>query len=79
MAARIGIVLLVILIIGMELVAVPEARRIQHPAPGRVGTSGRVAGNGNSAGVRPSKWNTRRTLGGEKRTVPGGPNPQHHY
>jgi hypothetical protein len=79
MAARVGIVLLVIMVIGGEIVPVLEARQLGNPSialnDGRV-----VAANGESAGVwASSKWNMRRTLGGDKRTVPGGPDPQHHY
>ncbi|VAH21146.1 unnamed protein product [Triticum turgidum subsp. durum] len=73
-AARVGIVLLVVMLICAELVVVPEARLIQHPAVAH------AAANGKPADVPPSKWNMRRTLGGAvKRTVPGGPDPQHHY
>ncbi|CAL4894338.1 unnamed protein product [Urochloa decumbens] len=69
-----GIALLVILVVGAELVAVPEARLIRRD-------SGVVTGgDGEPGGVRrPAKWNKGRALGGEKRTVPGGPDPQHHY
>jgi hypothetical protein len=78
MAARVGIVLLVIMVIGAEIVPAPEARQLGNP--GIASNDGRVvAANGESAGVRASKWNMRRTLGGDKRTVPGGPDPQHHY
>ncbi|CAN6359489.1 unnamed protein product [Urochloa humidicola] len=72
-ARVVGIVLLVILV-GTELVAVPEARLILRD-------SATVTVGGEPAGVRPppSKWNKRRELGGEKRSVPGGPDPQHHY
>ena len=81
MAARVGIVLLVIMVISAQLVALPEARWINHPPVGCLAAKdGRaVAGNGKSAGVRSSKWNMRRSLSAEKRTVPGGPDPQHHY
>ncbi|KAE8817587.1 hypothetical protein D1007_04687 [Hordeum vulgare] len=72
-AARIGIVLLVVMLVCAQLVAMPEARLIQHPAVAHAAASGKPVG------VRPSKWNVRRTLGGVKRTVPGGPDPQHHY
>ncbi|RCV16950.1 hypothetical protein SEVIR_3G184100v4 [Setaria viridis] len=77
MAARaVSIALLVILVVGAELVAVPEARLIQGASPSFAVT----CGDGESAGVRwPSKWNRGRVLGGEKRSVPGGPDPQHHY
>ena len=76
MATRVvGIALLVILLVGAELEAVPEARQIQ-PA------GGAVAGGGESTGVRvrrPSRWNRGGVvLGGVKRSVPGGPDPQHH-
>ncbi|KAF0925221.1 hypothetical protein E2562_015633 [Oryza meyeriana var. granulata] len=78
MAARTtGIVLLVIL-----LVAVPEARRIVVPSPAPSGYSTSAAVEGWVAGGgarRPSKWNMRRALDGDKRTVPGGPDPQHHH
>ncbi|KAM3411764.1 hypothetical protein ACQJBY_003431 [Aegilops geniculata] len=72
-AARVGIVLLVVMVIAAQLVAAPEARLIQHPAVEHAAT------NGKPAGVPPSKWNMPRTLGAVKRTVPGGPDPQHHY
>ncbi|CAD6271584.1 unnamed protein product [Miscanthus lutarioriparius] len=73
MAPRVvGVALLVILLVGVELVAVPEARKIQR-------ASGAVAGGGESTGVRrPSKWNRGMVLCGDKRSVPGGPDPQHH-
>ncbi|KAF6996823.1 hypothetical protein CFC21_013118 [Triticum aestivum] len=75
-AARVGIVLLVVMVIAAQLVAAPEARLIQHPAVALAHT----AANGKPAGVPPAKWNMRRTLGAAvKRTVPGGPDPQHHY
>jgi hypothetical protein len=74
MAPRVvGIALLVILLVGAELVAVPEARKIQR-------ASGAVVGGGESTGIRrrPSRWNRGMVLGGDKRSVPGGPDPQHH-
>ncbi|KAK3138278.1 hypothetical protein QOZ80_5AG0366760 [Eleusine coracana subsp. coracana] len=79
MTARIvGIALLLILVVGAELVTVPEARRIE----GTSASGGAVTSDGDWAAVvvrrRPSKWNTRRVLGADKRTVPGGPDPQHH-
>jgi hypothetical protein len=78
MAARVGIVLLVIIVIGAVMVPVPEARQLGHT--GVASNDARaVTSNGESAGVRAYKWNLRRTLGGDKRTVPGGPDPQHHY
>jgi hypothetical protein len=73
-AARVGIVLLVVMLIGAQLVAVPEARPIEQPA-----VEEHTAANGKTAGVPPSKWNVPRAVVGEKRTVPGGPDPQHHY
>ncbi|KAL6620532.1 hypothetical protein ACP70R_035671 [Stipagrostis hirtigluma subsp. patula] len=75
----VGIALLVVLVVGAELVAVPEARRVEHA--GAVGAIIIAANDdGGEAGVRaPSRWNTRRVLAGEKRSVPGGPDPQHHY
>ncbi|EMS45349.1 hypothetical protein CFC21_003427 [Triticum aestivum] len=74
-AARVGIVLLVVMVIAAQLVATPEPRLIQHPAVALA----HAAANGKPAGVPPSKWNMPRTLGAVKRTVPGGPDPQHHY
>ncbi|KAF8715799.1 hypothetical protein HU200_026751 [Digitaria exilis] len=80
-ARIVGIALVVVLVVGAELVAVPEARLIQQlDSPIGVGL---VTGgdDGGSAGVRrPSKWNRgRELLGEDKRSVPGGPDPQHHY
>ncbi|KAG0518788.1 hypothetical protein BDA96_09G207000 [Sorghum bicolor] len=72
----VGIAVLVFLVVAAELVAMPEARLIQRASAG-----GAVTGDGESdAGLRrPSKWNRGRVvLGGEKRSVPGGPDPQHH-
>ena len=72
--AVVGIALLVFLVVAAELVAMPEARLIQRASAG-----GAVTSDGESAGLRrPSKWNRGRVLGGEKRSVPGGPDPQHH-
>jgi hypothetical protein len=73
----VGIALLVFLVIAAELVAVPEARLIQRASPN---AGGAVTSDGESAAgfQRPSKWNRGRVLSGEKRSVPGGPDPQHH-
>ena len=74
--AVVGIALLVFLVVAAELVAMPEARFIQRASPSAGGV---VMGDGESAGLRrSSKWNRGRVLGGEKRSVPGGPDPQHH-
>lgn len=84
MAARIvGIALLVILVVGAELVAVPEARRISERASASGGGAFIIRADGDwaaAAVVRrsSSKWNTRRVLGADKRIVPSGPDPQHH-
>jgi hypothetical protein len=79
MASRtVSITLLVILVLASELVAMPEALRIEHTSS--AGNNGAVTDGSEWAAVvrRPSKWNTRRVLAGDKRTVPGGPDPQHH-
>ncbi|CAL4909094.1 unnamed protein product [Urochloa decumbens] len=77
-ARVVGIAFLVILVVGAELVAVPEARLIRRDSASDIGVV--TGGDGESGGVRrPAKWNKGRALGGEKRTVPGGPDPQHHY
>ncbi|KAJ1263649.1 hypothetical protein BS78_09G201900 [Paspalum vaginatum] len=71
-AARVvGIALLVILLFGAELVAVPEARQlVQQQRAGSAVTGGRRPASG--------KWNRGWAVGGDKRSVPGGPDPQHH-
>ncbi|KAG2626393.1 hypothetical protein PVAP13_3KG352500 [Panicum virgatum] len=78
-----GIALLVlILVAGAERGAVTEARVTRRH--GAVGASSGVVAGGDgeqlAGGVRraPSRWNRGRALGGEKRSVPGGPDPQHH-
>ncbi|EEE64352.1 hypothetical protein OsJ_19192 [Oryza sativa Japonica Group] len=65
-----------------ELAAAPEARRIVYAAAVGYSTGaceGGVAGNGGGGAQPRFKWNTRREIGGDKRTVPGGPDPQHHH
>ncbi|PUZ65198.1 hypothetical protein GQ55_3G204400 [Panicum hallii var. hallii] len=71
--------LLVILVAGAELAAVTEARVIRRD--GAAGSGVVTGGDGEPAGVvrRAPRWNRGRALGGEKRSVPGGPDPQHHY
>lgn len=79
----VGIALLALLVVGAELVPVPaEARRrlIQRASPGgaHAATGG---GSEPAAGLRrpsSSKWSRGGVLGGDKRSVPGGPDPQHH-
>ncbi|RLN28384.1 hypothetical protein C2845_PM05G32230 [Panicum miliaceum] len=76
-----GIALLVlILVAGAELAAVTEARVIRRDGAASGGVV--TGGDGEPAGVvrrAPTRWNRGRALGGEKRSVPGGPDPQHHY
>ncbi|KAF8719271.1 hypothetical protein HU200_023968 [Digitaria exilis] len=78
-ARIVGIALVVVLVVGAELVAVPEARLIRRDSPSGVRVV--TGSDGESAGVqRASKWNRGKALLGEdKRSVPGGPDPQHHY
>uniref|UniRef100_A0A0D9WIM7 Uncharacterized protein n=1 Tax=Leersia perrieri TaxID=77586 RepID=A0A0D9WIM7_9ORYZ len=80
MATRTGIVLLLILLVGAQLAAVPEARQFVHlQAPAAGYFTSAVDDVVASGGARwPSKWNTRTSLVGD-RVVPGGPDPQHHH
>lgn len=79
----VGIALLALLVLGAELVPVPaEARRrrlIQRASPG--GAHAATGGGEPAADLRrpsSSKWSRGGVLGGDKRSVPGGPDPQHH-
>lgn len=87
MAARVGIVLFlaVLIIFGAALAA--EARVVPGGAAGYAATrgiddvqAGAGAGGGRWGGIRRGRWNVqslddaRRKL----REVPGGPDPQHH-
>jgi hypothetical protein len=86
MAARISIVLCLVLviIIGAALVASPaEARAVPGgyaAPPGDIMTGATIRG-GRPGGIRRrGKWNVRSLQDGtHKREVPGGPDPQHHY
>ncbi|KAL6845551.1 hypothetical protein ACP4OV_025046 [Aristida adscensionis] len=78
MAARVGIVLcLVLVIVGAVLAAASPAEAGGYVAAPNVG----VAAAGGRRGSRRGRWNVRRLQGdaAHKREVPGGPDPQHHY
>ncbi|KAG2618144.1 hypothetical protein PVAP13_3NG258209 [Panicum virgatum] len=75
-----GIALLVlVLVAGAGRAAVTEARVIRRD--GAAGGGVVAGGDREPAGVvrRAPSWNRGRAHGGEKRSVPGGPDPQHHY